>query len=73
MKWFATIKENVFFLQWVSVPFALSNPAVSDIGVTAVKQLFANQTAWLGKIENNDKWMWADNFCLLVSGHLPVA
>ncbi|XP_056590780.1 high-affinity choline transporter 1 [Triplophysa dalaica] len=61
----------IFIGLWVSVPFALSNPAVSDIGVTAVKQLFANQTAWLGKIENNDKWMWADNFCLLMLGGIP--
>lgn len=52
-------------LQWISVPFALSNPAVSDIGLTAVKELY--QKPWLGSIDSTDKWMWVDNFCLLVS------
>ncbi|XP_059409233.1 high affinity choline transporter 1 [Carassius carassius] len=61
----------IFLGLWVSVPFALSNPAVSDIGVTAVKPFNANQTAWLGKIESPDKWMWADNFCLLMLGGIP--
>ncbi|XP_055061163.1 high affinity choline transporter 1 [Misgurnus anguillicaudatus] len=61
----------IFLGLWLSVPFALSNPAVSDIGVTAVKQLYVNQTGWLGKIESADKWMWADNFCLLMLGGIP--
>lgn len=51
--------------QWISVPFALSNPAVSDISVSAKEAIY--QSAWLGKIEPNDKWLWADNFFLLVS------
>lgn len=59
------MKVFLFSLQWISVPFALSNPAVSDIGLTAVKELY--QDPWLGLIESTDKWMWADNFCLLVS------
>uniref|UniRef100_A0A8B9GSK1 Solute carrier family 5 member 7a n=1 Tax=Astyanax mexicanus TaxID=7994 RepID=A0A8B9GSK1_ASTMX len=56
-------------LQWISVPFALSNPAVADIGVTAVKELY--QDPWLGEIDSSDKWMWADNFCLLMLGGIP--
>ncbi|XP_072541338.1 high-affinity choline transporter 1-like isoform X1 [Salminus brasiliensis] len=59
----------IFVGLWISVPFALVNPAVSDIGVTAVKKVF--QTPWLGKIEPSDSWMWADNFCLLVLGGIP--
>lgn len=59
------MKVFLFSLQWISVPFALSNPAVSDIGLTAVKKLY--QDPWLGSIESTDKWMWADNFFLLVS------
>lgn len=47
------------------MPFALSHPAVSDIGVTAVNTVF--QSPWLGEIDPSDGWMWADNFCLLVS------
>lgn len=54
-----------FSFQWISVPFALSNPAVSDIGVTAKKTIY--QSPWLGKIEPEDNWLWADNFFLLVS------
>lgn len=50
--------------QWISVPFAMSNPAVSDISVSAKEAIY--QSPWLGKIEPDDKWLWADNFCLLV-------
>ncbi|XP_058249674.1 high affinity choline transporter 1 isoform X3 [Hemibagrus wyckioides] len=53
----------------MSVPFALANPAVSDISVTAVTKVF--QTPWLGKIHSSDGWMWADNFCLLMLGGIP--
>uniref|UniRef100_A0A3Q4GAV5 High affinity choline transporter 1 n=1 Tax=Neolamprologus brichardi TaxID=32507 RepID=A0A3Q4GAV5_NEOBR len=55
----------IFLGLWISVPFALSNPAVSDIGVTAKKTIY--QAPWLGKIEPEDNWLWADNFFLLVS------
>lgn len=61
---FIILRECFFVLQWMSVPFALANPAVSDISVTAVTKVF--QTPWLGKIHSSDGWMWADNFCLLV-------
>ncbi|KAM9486979.1 high-affinity choline transporter 1 [Clarias gariepinus] len=59
----------IFVGLWISVPFALANPAVSDISVTAVKKVF--QTPWLGKIHSSDGWMWADNFCLLMLGGIP--
>lgn len=51
--------------QWISVPFAMSNPAVSDISVSAKEAIY--QSPWLGKIEPEDKWLWTDNFFLLVS------
>lgn len=51
-------------LQWISVPFALTNAAVSDITVTAVKKVY--QTPWRGSIKKEDTWIWIDNFCLLV-------
>lgn len=51
-------------LQWISVPFALTNAAVSDITVTAVKRVY--QSPWRGSIKKEDTWMWVDNFCLLV-------
>ncbi|XP_018584819.1 high affinity choline transporter 1-like [Scleropages formosus] len=59
----------IFLGLWVSVPFALSNPAVSDIAVTAVNKVY--QKPWLGKIKSSDIWMWIDNFCLLMLGGIP--
>ncbi|KAG7241682.1 hypothetical protein INR49_025147 [Caranx melampygus] len=59
----------IFVGLWISVPFALSNPAVSDISVTAKEVIY--QSPWLGKIEPEDKWLWADNFCLLMLGGIP--
>ncbi|XP_066515925.1 high affinity choline transporter 1 [Hoplias malabaricus] len=59
----------IFAGLWISVPFALSNHAVSDIGVTAVKGVY--QDPWLGEISGTNKWMWADNFCLLMFGGIP--
>ncbi|XP_029386688.1 high-affinity choline transporter 1-like [Echeneis naucrates] len=59
----------IFVGLWISVPFALSNPAVSDIGVSAKEEIY--QSPWLGKIEPGDKWLWADNFCLLMLGGIP--
>ncbi|TSK17997.1 High affinity choline transporter 1 [Bagarius yarrelli] len=59
----------IFVGLWISVPFALSNPAVSDISLTAVEELY--QDPWLGSIESTDKWMWADNFFLLMLGGIP--
>lgn len=50
------------------MPFALSNPAVSDISVTAKEEIY--QSPWLGKIDPKDAWLWADNFFLLVSAFL---
>ncbi|KAK7153528.1 hypothetical protein R3I94_007035 [Phoxinus phoxinus] len=59
----------IFLGLWISVPFALSSPAVSDIGVTAVTAVF--QPPWLGEIDPADGWIWADNFCLLMLGGIP--
>ncbi|XP_073330232.1 high-affinity choline transporter 1-like [Pagrus major] len=59
----------IFVGLWISVPFALSNPAVTDISVSAKEAIY--QSPWLGKIEPEDKWLWADNFCLLMLGGIP--
>ncbi|KAM4608494.1 high-affinity choline transporter 1-like [Polymixia lowei] len=59
----------IFLGLWISVPFALSNPAVSDILVSAKETIY--QSPWLGKIDSNDTWLWADNFCLLMLGGIP--
>ncbi|CAF92317.1 unnamed protein product, partial [Tetraodon nigroviridis] len=59
----------IFVGLWISVPFALSNPAVSDITVSAKEAIY--QPPWLGKIESEDNWLWLDNFCLLILGGIP--
>ncbi|XP_062391050.1 high affinity choline transporter 1-like [Sardina pilchardus] len=59
----------IFVGLWISVPFALSNPAVSSIGVTAVEKV--HQEPWLGSIKPSEGWMWMDNFCLLMLGGIP--
>ncbi|XP_058479302.1 high-affinity choline transporter 1-like [Solea solea] len=59
----------IFVGLWISVPFALSHPAVTDISVTAKEVIY--QSPWLGKIEPEDNWLWADNFCLLMLGGIP--
>lgn len=60
----AILITQISLLQWISVPFALVNPAVSDITVSAKEAIY--QSPWLGKIDSDDKWFWIDNFCLLV-------
>ncbi|KAJ8415160.1 hypothetical protein AAFF_G00008580 [Aldrovandia affinis] len=59
----------IFLGLWVSVPFALSNPAVSDIGLTAKTKVY--QAPWLGSVETADIFMWLDGFCLLMLGGIP--
>ncbi|KAG8001616.1 High affinity choline transporter 1 [Nibea albiflora] len=59
----------IFVGLWISVPFALTNPAVSDITVTAVKQVY--QSPWRGTIPRGNTWVWIDNFCLLMLGGIP--
>lgn len=56
------------WLQWISVPFAMSHPAVTDIGLTAVHHV--HQEPWLGSINSLDIYTWLDNFLLLVSDGL---
>ncbi|MEQ2292277.1 Chitinase 1 [Ameca splendens] len=59
----------IFVGLWISVPFALSNAAVSDITVTAVKTVY--QSPWRGSVKKEDTWIWIDNFCLLMLGGIP--
>ncbi|XP_060625685.1 high affinity choline transporter 1 [Anolis sagrei] len=59
----------IFFGLWISVPFAMSHPAVTDIGYTAVHEVF--QEPWLGTIKTPDIFIWVDNFLLLILGGIP--
>ncbi|KAM7182183.1 high affinity choline transporter 1 [Macrochelys suwanniensis] len=56
----------IFLGLWISVPFAMSHPAVKNIGFTA-----AQKESWLGSIESLDVYSWLDNFFLLTLGGIP--
>ncbi|XP_072477896.1 high affinity choline transporter 1 isoform X2 [Notamacropus eugenii] len=59
----------IFLGLWISVPFAMSHHAVTDIGFTAVHKVF--QDPWLGSIKTNEIYIWIDNFLLLTMGGIP--
>ncbi|XP_077199726.1 high affinity choline transporter 1 isoform X1 [Paroedura picta] len=59
----------IFLGLWISVPFAMSHPAVTDIGITAVHEIY--QKPWLGFIIAPDIFTWLDNFFLLMLGGIP--
>ena len=51
--------DHISLIQWLCVPFAMSNEAVEPIGSTA--------TEWLGRIEPNQAGLWVDSTLMLVS------
>lgn len=53
-------------IQWVCVPFLLTNPHSVDISLTAYNQTF--QAPWVGTVELDEAGKWFDDFMLLVSG-----
>ncbi|OCT95236.1 high affinity choline transporter 1 [Xenopus laevis] len=59
----------IFIGLWISVPFAMTHPAVTDITVTAVKEVY--KEPWLGSIKASDVWSWLDSFLLLMLGGIP--
>ncbi|KAM5179511.1 high affinity choline transporter 1 [Mantella aurantiaca] len=59
----------IFVGLWISVPFAMTHPAVTDITVTAVEEVY--KVPWLGSIKREDAWSWFDSFLLLILGGIP--
>ncbi|XP_063809887.1 high affinity choline transporter 1 isoform X2 [Pseudophryne corroboree] len=53
----------------ISVPFAMTHPAVADITLTAVEEVY--KEPWLGSIRREDVWSWLDSFMLLIMGGIP--
>lgn len=51
-------------LQWVCVPFAVTNPATSNITQAALTSLY--QEPWIGKLEPEYIGTWMDELLLLV-------
>ncbi|XP_067841536.1 high-affinity choline transporter 1-like [Heptranchias perlo] len=54
---------------YVSLPFAISHPAVTNIGVTATKYVYRDP--WLGSIGTKEVWNWIDNYFLMILGGIP--
>lgn len=46
----------------------MTHPAVTDITVTAVEEVYKDP--WLGSIRREDIWSWLDSFLLLVNNTL---
>ncbi|XP_077338750.1 high affinity choline transporter 1 [Lithobates pipiens] len=59
----------IFLGLWISVPFAMIHPSVTDITVTAVEEVY--KEPWLGSIKRGDIWSWIDSFMLLMLGGIP--
>ncbi|XP_056148081.1 high-affinity choline transporter 1-like [Lampris incognitus] len=60
----------IFVSLWLCVPYALMNPASSDITKTAFNSTF--QAPWVGTLEAGRVWRWIDNFLLLGLGNLGL-
>ncbi|XP_006013306.1 high-affinity choline transporter 1-like [Latimeria chalumnae] len=54
---------------WICIPFALKNPATTNIAYTAVNEVY--QSPWIGKIEVKYLGRWIDDLLLLVLGGIP--
>ncbi|XP_051882331.1 high-affinity choline transporter 1 [Pristis pectinata] len=59
----------IFLGLWISIPFAMLNPAVTDITTTASHDVY--QEPWVGTIISKDILIWMDNFLLLMLGGIP--
>ena len=55
---------HCLFLQWLCVPFVLTNPHSADITKTAFN--FTYQAPWIGSVDGDTAWRWIDHFLLLV-------
>ncbi|XP_007902638.2 high-affinity choline transporter 1-like [Callorhinchus milii] len=59
----------IFTGLWLSIPNAMLHPAVTNIGITAKKEVY--QESWIGHIDKVDLFLWFDNFFLLILGGIP--
>ncbi|XP_055493272.1 high affinity choline transporter 1-like isoform X1 [Leucoraja erinacea] len=68
---YTDVMQMVFIIisLWLCVPFAIMNPAVSDIKYTMVNELY--QTPWIGKIETKQIFRWIDDLLYMSLGGIP--
>ncbi|XP_078259223.1 high-affinity choline transporter 1-like [Rhinoraja longicauda] len=59
----------IFFGMYVSLPFALTHPAVTDISTTSTHYVY--REPWVGQIHTKRVWIWIDNYCLMILGGIP--
>ncbi|XP_067890515.1 high-affinity choline transporter 1-like [Heterodontus francisci] len=59
----------IFIGLFVSLPFAATHPAVTNIGITASQYVY--REPWLGTIGPGTVWIWVDNWFLMIFGGLP--
>ena len=55
---------RVFYLQWISIPFAMTHEAVGDIRVNA-------SSLWIGEVDPTYSGQYIDSFLLLIFGGIP--
>lgn len=54
----------VLLLQWICVPFVLTDSHVQDIGQTLTNN--SVHAPWMGEVELKNTWMMIDNFLFFV-------
>ncbi|KAM7375305.1 hypothetical protein PAMA_014415 [Pampus argenteus] len=58
----------VFCSLWLCAPFVLASNVYTDITKTAFNHTY--QAPWLGRLESDEVWRWADNFLAMSVGNL---
>ncbi|XP_038674944.1 high-affinity choline transporter 1-like isoform X1 [Scyliorhinus canicula] len=59
----------IFVGLYISLPFAVLNPAVTSITITATKYVY--REPWIGTISPGNAWIWVDNYFLMTLGGIP--
>ncbi|XP_060682649.1 high-affinity choline transporter 1-like [Hemiscyllium ocellatum] len=59
----------IFVGLYMSLPFAVLNPAVTSIAITATEYVY--REPWLGYISPGNAWIWVDNYILMILGGIP--
>ncbi|XP_038674950.1 high-affinity choline transporter 1-like isoform X3 [Scyliorhinus canicula] len=55
----------IFVGLYISLPFAVLNPAVTSITITATKYVY--REPWIGTISPGNAWIWVDNYFLMAT------
>ncbi|XP_071106962.1 high affinity choline transporter 1-like [Haliotis cracherodii] len=61
----------IFVGLWVSVPFAMTNPASRSIIVDSSSSSSSSSSSWIGEVATTDIGIYMDTFLLLIFGGIP--